>query len=408
MKRHASSSSDENPKLAKSTKSDKAKHGGQAKSSEAKSGQEEKRKAEKLLEKEQKNKVAQIMATRVQSYVPPKKYSVADPGELKAGIEEIRQGRAPVVFTLGLDEKQITELVGLFWDWAESSSPHVRRDDSKTWSNSNWFSILSVGILKYNGIGNSSFLWACRTLAGIRKLYETYYNRTDLLTSMDGCGVQRGAEHRVNTNTTWLHYDVNLQHKDHKDPFASIQGALNLVPVENATDHGSFLFIENSVGVYRARSADGQESKLLGGQNRNKQYLPFPIDHYWYKEIEAGRAQLKALSGLAAGDFFVWPSSMAHSGMSPMTSRIQGRLRRLVAYVTLQPNLLPVGDRLEFERARRNAAAKGYTTSHWPTETKDNRMLYPRSKTFSPVYTPASCFKTNFSKEELRLLLGIG
>jgi hypothetical protein len=312
-----------------------------------------------------------------------------------------------VVFTLGLEKKEMDHLISLFWDWAEEASTGVvKRGDSTTWTNANWFSILSVGILKYNGIGNSRFLWACRTLAGIRAIYEAYYNRTDLLTSMDGCGVQRGGEHLVDTNQTWLHYDVNLKHQDHKDPFASIQGALNLVDVGRAQDHGSFLFIEDSVRTYSARALSGQEDELLGGRNRNKQYLSFPMDHFWYKEIEAGRAKLKCLSGLDAGDFFVWPSSMAHSGMSPTNYRIREKLRRLVVYITLQPNTIPTTQRVEFEKARSQAAANGFTTSHWPTETKNNHMLYPRPKTSIPIVTPVSCLKTTFSPSENRLLLG--
>lgn len=257
--------------------------------------------------------------------------------------------------------------------------------------------------MKYDGIGNSPFLWACRTLPGIRQLFEAYYNRKDLLTSMDGAGVQRGAEHKVATNQTWLHYDVNLSHKD---PFASLQGALNLIAVDDATDHGSFLFIEGSAQRYAERAVSGEESALLGGRNRNKQYLPFPMDHYWYKEIAAGRAKLKFLSGLAPGDFFVWPSSLAHSGLSPTTNRITGQLRRLVAYVSLQPNNIKTEERAEFQRKRRAAAAAGHTTSHWPTDISNNRLLYPRSKTFNPVITPTVCQKTVFTDIELRLLIG--
>lgn len=68
-----------------------------------------KKKEDDQEEKTRKDAIAAMsMAT---SYRPTTKYNVQDEKQLQSGLAEIRKGCGPVVFTLGLDQKQIDHLI---------------------------------------------------------------------------------------------------------------------------------------------------------------------------------------------------------------------------------------------------------------------------------------------------------
>lgn len=54
----------------------------------------------------------------------------------------------------------------------QEMNPKIDPKDSKTWNNKEWPSYFSVGIIKEYGIGQSEFMWAVRTLPGIRRFFE--------------------------------------------------------------------------------------------------------------------------------------------------------------------------------------------------------------------------------------------
>jgi hypothetical protein len=83
------------------------------------------------------------------------------------------------------------------------------------------------------------------------------------MTSFDGCGVFRGAEHKFDANRSWLHVDQNLRLLPHLG--TSIQGALNLVDATNPADSGSFLCLDKSQTIMKQRFAKGEDTVTFFG-----------------------------------------------------------------------------------------------------------------------------------------------
>ena len=366
---------------------------------------------EKVKKDAAKAKAAQIktVSTMINSRVVNEKmttkYDVADAKQLAAGVARLKSGH-PVVFCNLITADDAAGLISKFWDYMEEACAGLKRADPTTWTNERWPGIFSVGILKCYGIGQSAFMWAVRTLPRIRTIYQVIYGTDKLYTSFDSCGVIRGAEYDVAFNHSWLHVDQNLKSRPAMD--LSFQGALNLVAIgEDAAEHGSFMYVPGSATEYKTNFDAGLGTAFLG--TGTKQYCPLPLDHSVYAGIADGTKSLCALSALNVGDFTMWPSPLVHAARMPSKSTLKSQLRRLVAYVTLQPfsALGGVKDERELSAKKRAAAASAATTSHWPCdEPTTNQLPRPRHKSMQPVVTPKSCNKTQFSPNEAALVDG--
>ena len=193
----------------------------------------------------------------------------------------------------------------------------------------------------------------------------------------------------------------------------SIQGALNLFDAVDPEASGSFLCLDKSHLEMKKRFDEGVDAKMH--EKVKSHYVKFPEDHYFYAKSKQEPALAIAVK---AGDYVVWDSALVHSNFPPIKNTIINQLRRLVAYVACAPvSHFPTNTRIsakkpqltldQFRKARRDACAQGWTTSHWSTAVpKNNRAAYPRHASFTQFTTPASCKKTAFSSEEDALLSG--
>lgn len=182
------------------------------------------------------------------------------PEDIRDGIEHLKDfGYA--VFRGAATGAKVNELTELFWDYMEALSPvdfseidkirykirhdrhRISRHDHTTWINEEWPGILNIATLKYYGIGASPFMWECRKLPAIRRFYEAYFHTDKLLTSLEGCSVTRGAEHKFIPETASLHINKNV--RTHPN-LPSIRGALVLTDCTNPTETGSLAFVERS------------------------------------------------------------------------------------------------------------------------------------------------------------------
>lgn len=394
------------------------------------------KKAKASLDAKRKKVIEALVRKTVTPYTPAKKYNAGDAKELAAAAKDAKLGNL-VVFknVLGDTDAEIKSsvdrLLSLLWDYLEAACVGVNRANATTWTNEVWPAILSVGIFKYDGIGQSAFLWAVRSLPRVRAIFEAIYGTESLYVSFDGCGVFRGPQHDTTWNHSWLHFDQNLKTRplsDSKqnassvgDPLLSFQGALNLIGIgADGSKSGSFLFLPGSAAEYKERAAAGLEDAFLTTKGKN-QYCALPFDHHVYQQITEKKQEVCVLSNLDAGDFYVWPSILCHANLPPAditkaelkskseTDLINEPLRRAVAYLTFQPFAasasIPTEKSLRLWREK--GAANGITTSHWPCEPYDNEPAYPRVASFEPITMPRECMKTTFTAAELAGLLGV-
>ena len=245
-------------------------------------------------------------------------------------------------------------------------------------------------------------MWALRALPHMRAIFRAIFKTDALLTSFDGCGVFRGEEHKFDANRSWLHVDQNLRLRPKLG--TSIQGALNLVDAINPADSGSFLCIPKSHRVMQERVTKGLETALFKSK---EQYRPLPLDHDLYVQSSDSKTSQVVAIGARAGDLVLWDSGLVHANYAPVSKSVTGRLRRLVGYCAMsEVDRMTEDEYKAFTEARVKAVAAAVTTSHWPTATNDNRMIYPRCAKFVPLAAPASCHKTVLSGAEKALVLG--
>lgn len=357
----------------------------------------------------------------------PPAFDVTDDKQLDAAIGHLREhGYARLSRVASSDD--VKQLRALFWEYVEELNPKIRRDDARTWNNKNWPGVYSAGMFRYYGIGNSRFMWTARTLPGVRRFYERLYGTDKLLVSFDGCGVLRGAEHKVAYNRAWLHTDLNpsaipadetFPHKDRA--LYSVQGSLQLFDAADPQDTGSFLVVPGSHREFLA-DYDQKRNGVFEACSKSKDHwYKLPADSSYYRNSAQRPAQALVAQ---AGDFFVWSSALVHANWAPTTDHLSKQLRRLQPYITMapasrgvtfghaQPEMPAEGRRsvLTLEalvQHRRIQAFLGSTSSHWPTAlSTDNVEFHPRAASSTPLTIPASCYKSTFSLPERALLTG--
>jgi hypothetical protein len=116
---------------------------------------------------------------------------------------------------------------------------------------------------------------------------------------------------------------------------------------------------------------------------------------------------------------------LVHANHPPTTKKIQGRLRRVSAYIAMAPASRGVTlDRRDpgiTEKVKRKAlhlealgahrriqCALGSTTTHWATAlSTDNVEFHKRAKSSTPLKIPPSCHKVDFTTKEQALLEGL-
>jgi len=229
------------------------------------------------------------------------------------------------------------------------------------------------------------------------------------LTSFDGCSALRGGEHKQVFAQPWSHVDRNARRTPNLHD--SVQCAVNFVK-GTPSANGGFVLVPRSHRAYDAAVAStdpATKATMAAFLKPNKHYLG--LTDSMHPLLRAARQPDGSVSCVAlaveAGDMVCWDSSLVHANTSPTTSAVRGQLRRLAAYVSFLPaDRVPVSKKFS-PALRLEAAAKGATASHDPSNaTENNHPVYPRPKTFQPVLTPPACLRTlaSFLPEELALL----
>jgi hypothetical protein len=271
-----------------------------------------------------------------------------------------------VVFKNIATKEEISTATDLFWDWAERISPSgkLTRKDPNSWGSSDWpgTSRQSRGVLYEFGIGQSAFMWFCRSIPKVKQIFELVWEgEEDLTSSLDGCGVFRPAE--VNpewvTSGGWFHVVQNGNNRKGK---CCVQGFLNLI--RSGEDDGGFVVIPKSHQSFE---------ELFEGSNAKKDFYLIPNTHKIW--VFLSKQNCKSIKVCAdEGDFVMWDSRSIHCSVpaSIKTDSTQSQskseigLRRLVAYICMLPSKFLATPKVVEQKIA--AFMEGATLSHWATE----------------------------------------
>jgi hypothetical protein len=272
-----------------------------------------------------------------------------------------------VVIKEAANKAELEKGIDLAWNFfeglgfAQGSPLGIDRNVPSTWGTPRWPDPFRRGIVASDCVGQSDFLWFCRGLDNVQKIFRTIWNVDDLITSFDGFGFHRAFEYDEYWKTStsaWFHTDQNgLTHPEK----LCVQGFLNFF--ESGVDDGGLVVVPGSHllfnHVFNARP------HLL---NKGDFISVSSDESLWNGEIKtAGLSPIKVCCG--PGDFVLWDSRTIHCNSPASTLRpipTDGTIlppRRVVAYICMTP-ASRLNDHLR--GIRKQAFYNGDTTSHWP------------------------------------------
>eukprot|EP01090_Pellita_catalonica_P001962 TRINITY_DN11658_c0_g1_i1.p1 TRINITY_DN11658_c0_g1~~TRINITY_DN11658_c0_g1_i1.p1 ORF type:complete len:342 (+),score=40.34 TRINITY_DN11658_c0_g1_i1:31-1056(+) len=277
-------------------------------------------------------------------------------------------------------EDEIKTARGKAWDYIEGLGEGlIKRDDVKSWGSSRWPDPYGKGIVAGDGVGQSEFLWYCRGIPKVKKIFQTIWNEEEVVTSFDGFCIHRPFEYNPKWKTkvgSWYHLDQNGIHKPNK---LCIQGFLNLY--DSDLEDGGLVVVPQSPKIFKKIFLARPHLRQRGD------FIMLAHDRQLW-ENEAKKANLGAIKVCAkAGDFVLWDSRTIHCNSPALSERpipTDGSIlppRRLVAYICMTPKkrLTP-----SIQSARIQAYKQGNTTSHWPEECTTASVRKNRKRGYVP------------------------
>lgn len=285
-----------------------------------------------------------------------------------------------VVFKEVATEEEIKKGRSLAWDFLEGLKTGIKREDPKTYDQG-WPDPFGKGIVAGDGVGQSEFLWFCRGLPKVQKIYSTIWETDSLITSFDGFCIMRPFEYNSKWKTKdgkWYHLDQNGWYKPDR---ICVQGLLNFY--EAGLEDGGLVVVPKSHTIFSSIFKSRPKLRNTGD------FIPLTFDRdFWTKDYKD--ANLKAIKPCAKpGDFLLWDSRTIHCNTPATKERPlpqnKGEIlppRRLVAYVCMTPSW-----RLNesIKSARINAYRLGLTTSHWPEDCLTPSARKNSNTTYNPV-----------------------
>jgi len=287
-----------------------------------------------------------------------------------------------LIFTNVVPQNDLDDLEGLWWKWAKETPMQISAHRRASLEDATWNSLgyPKTGVVAKHSIGQSDFMWGVRKHPNVRKVFETLWGSTDLVTSFDGCGVARNPylnrqdPAKWATLTGWFHLDQH--YKKDGGGLQAYQGLLNF---------------------YDANKDTGSTVVVLGSHKRFKDNCSgksAKSSHVTFKEGERHAWDGAVQVTMEAGDFFVWDSRVVHCSQGVDTSAPQGAvmkgrkkdlLARLVAYCCMIPrkNLHHQDiERTQIEEGRRDMVKAGVTGTHDPRAIPTKGLRVEVSETY--------------------------
>jgi hypothetical protein len=192
----------------------------------------------------------------------------------------------------------------------------------------------------------------------VKKVFARIWNTQQLLVSFDGCGIFRDWRYNPSWKTSggWNHVDQNPKVKPDR---CCIQGFISLTDQNQTT--GGLIVYPNTHSRF---------IELSDIAKKSGDFVKVPDTH---PIMDQGKT-LGKLVHCRAGDLVLWDSRTIHCN-SPATS-IEERGKdepidfiRIVAYVSMSPTTLVIGQTLdEFREKRKEMVENNITLTHWSTD----------------------------------------
>jgi len=280
---------------------------------------------------------------------------------------EVLREHGVCIFANVASAEELAEKEEMFWKWCSKSTHNEINRKPENMINAKWkqLGFLESGVIAKLGIGQSDFLWSCRMMENVQRVYQCIWETDDLVTGFDGCGAFRNpylAHQGENwyTKLGWYHVDQNAHFVPGLDTY---QGLLNFYPA-TSPHSGSTVVVPRSHHRFLEMFAD--PDRKVSSKNDGFMRLDLEDD---FEKYCTGAVQVP----LEAGDFLVWDSRTIHcnqginrdapSAEAVLGSRANQPLARLVAYICMLPR-----SRVDAETTaiREQFVKDGYTGPHHP------------------------------------------
>lgn len=292
---------------------------------------------------------------------PCERFDIRDDSGREALLAHLDEHGFAVVAGVA-DEADVATAKDHLWDFLETETASAlenggvqsigawRRGQPHTWSDAGFGRVGTQhnGIISAKGIGQSQLLWHCRTLPGVRAVFEAIWGTSELITSFDGANVfrpwHRDGAANWKTAGGWLHVDQGMS----KIGKHCVQGFLTLTDATAAT--GGLVVVPRS---HTEHTALVEELT-----NNSGDFCPIPDGHPMLR-------RQRRLVCARAGDFVLWDSRTVHCNTPAVEppAAPADELLRSVAYICMTPREKANEGML---RQRRRAYEQRMTTSHWP------------------------------------------
>eukprot|EP01084_Bolivina_argentea_P007896 14810_1 len=200
---------------------------------------------------------------------------------------------------------EIKEVKDMVWDWLEQlpfpNDIKINRNNPESWHDGNWPTDPDTGIIFSFGVGQTEFMWRCRSYPGVKKAFSNVWGTSDLITSFDGMNLYRPWKYYApwRTKGKWWHLDQNGRREDSKGK-ASIQGILALTDGDDTT---------GGLCVIPKTHFDHDEICERVHWPKHSDYLPIPRKDKMFDDFRSVGGYLVHYK---AGDLVLWDGRTVH------------------------------------------------------------------------------------------------
>lgn len=300
-----------------------------------------------------------ISAEIIPHYSP--RFDIGNKIETKQMLDYLEEfGYAVIAGAASID--QISNAKSKFWSFQEEKNPCLKRNDSNTWTNSNWLGNKSTGIISSCGFNHSEFTWDTRLLPKVKETFSKVWNENNLIVSFDAGNVFRPWRHNPDwmTMSNWWHVDQNSCIGISRQGRVCVQG---LVTYYDATpETGGLCVIPKSHRFHE---------EICENSNLAKKCLIDFVDVSLNGNSSIDTFE-RVLICAKAGDLILWDSRTVHCNTPGVCLTDNNNdthddkhddIIRLVSYVCMVPRYFASS---EVIRQRKVAFRNRMPTSHWP------------------------------------------
>lgn len=251
----------------------------------------------------------------------------------------------------------------LFWNYCESVSPNLKRNDPTTWEDKYWLGNPINGIVNACEFNHSEFCWSTRLLPAVKDAFSLIWNDDKLIVSFDAGNAFRPWKRNplwLTSSSNWWHVDQNALKGITRQGRVSVQGLVSYYDVDEST--GGLCVIPGSHKFHDKLCQRSSSAKL------NIDFVQISTDDSYLRD------QIGILIKAKAGDMILWDSRTVHCNthalnidtfipLNETEIKDHSEIIRLVSYVCMVPRSTCSNEVIE---SRKEAFITRTPTSHWP------------------------------------------